>query len=416
MTLLPLLLALGGNCGSQPETLAPNVLVVLIDDAGFDLVANSCTPTIDAFAAESLWFENAWSLPSCSPTRAQALTGQHAYRTGIGGNVKESGINHGLPLSVPTLPDYWPGSTGLAGKWHLSHQDTGSPLDPLSHGWGWHVGSIANLGFDGYTEPCTNPGGGNAYDNWVRTANGVETCSTAYATTDTADQAILGMQRMPEPWLVWAAFNAPHSPAHCPPGHLLDCGLCQPVNQESMLEALDAELERVLAEVPRDAWVFLLADNGTSGVVYGDPKAKSTVYQGGVNVPFMVRGPGVTPGTTDALVSTVDMLATLLDLAGEPPAASAVDSVSFVPVLYGGAGSREHVYAERFEPNGLPGTADYWNQAVRNVDGYKLIRRWVDGWLVSEELYHLPSDPDEDTPLALSGSAYDELTDYLDGV
>ena len=53
-------------------------------------------------------------------------------------------------------------------------------------------------------------------------------------------------------------------------------------------------------------------------------------------MPFLVRGPGVAPGSTSsAIVSNVDLGATILDLAGVPPAATPTDGRSFAGELTG---------------------------------------------------------------------------------
>jgi hypothetical protein len=70
----------------------PNLLLVIVDDFGVDLVGAygeaadpPCTPTIDGLVAEGVLFRNAWTNPVCSPTRAALFTGRYGFRTGIGG-------------------------------------------------------------------------------------------------------------------------------------------------------------------------------------------------------------------------------------------------------------------------------------------------------------------------------------------
>ena len=68
-----------------------NFLILVADDVGIDQLASydlgsdlPLTPTLDALAANGVLFRNAYSSPVCSPSRAQLLTGRHAFRTGIG--------------------------------------------------------------------------------------------------------------------------------------------------------------------------------------------------------------------------------------------------------------------------------------------------------------------------------------------
>src|SRR5262245_51865765 len=76
-----------------------NVLIVVADDLGTDLVGcfgdptmRPPTPTLDALAANGLVFTNAHADPVCSPSRAALMTGRYAFRTGVG-----DGLSPGMP-------------------------------------------------------------------------------------------------------------------------------------------------------------------------------------------------------------------------------------------------------------------------------------------------------------------------------
>ena len=70
------------------EKSPPNIIVILLDDAGFSdysfLGAAIQTPTIDALAASGITISNFYVQPRCSPTRASLLTGQHPHSVGLG--------------------------------------------------------------------------------------------------------------------------------------------------------------------------------------------------------------------------------------------------------------------------------------------------------------------------------------------
>lgn len=116
------------------------------------------------------------------------------------------------------------------------------------------------------------------------------------------------------------------------------------------------------------------------------------MYQGGVHVPLLVAGAGVvgTNRISSALVNTIDLFPTILELTGVDPTAvvpsgTKIDGVSMLPYIE----NREHpqargwVFAEQFG-NRFDGR---WQRAIR--DGrYKLIKRW-DG---TRELYDLSAD------------------------
>ena len=75
------------DCEEDP---APNILLVIADDLGLDASSQynisaqqPVTPVMDQLADQGLVFENAWSNPTCSPTRAGILTGKFGSRTNV---------------------------------------------------------------------------------------------------------------------------------------------------------------------------------------------------------------------------------------------------------------------------------------------------------------------------------------------
>ena len=397
MTILGLALALLAPQLPSPRVEVPqkpNIVLVLADDLGVDLIAAygegpspACTPTIDALTAEGQLYRNAWTNPTCSATRAELMTGRYGFRTGIG----RPGSTAVLDLGEITLPEMMSGYDNAAvGKWHLAG---GDETHPNNSGFARFAGSLGS--------------GVSDYFDWEKTEDGSQYQTTTYTTTDTTNEAINSVLSMQEPWFLYVAYNAPHAPYHNPPADLCTCstGFCAASRGgkfrrgRAALEAMDTELARLLAVVENvdpDALIVFVGDNGTAGGLSEPPfdgsRAKGTVYEGGINVPLIIKGPEVVPGEVEALVCTTDLFATFADLAGAP--SQAEDSVSMVPYLQGSSAPiREYVYAEYFSPNG-PGPYTVHNRAVRR-DRYKLIRR--EGQ--PDELYDLLNDPFELTDL-----------------
>ena len=415
ISLLPLLALI-----AAPQTTTPNVVLIVADDLGVDMVAAyaegtnpPCTPNIDQLASQGMLFRRAWTNPTCSPTRAAMLTGRHGFRTGIGFPITNQ--ESGLPLSELTLPEMLAGyDSAAAGKWHL-HGNLGN-THPNDTGFGSYAGSIR--------------GSVNNYFNWPKITNGQQSISTNYAVSETVDDAVAEMGAMQEPWLLYVSFNAIHSPFHVPPSNLCPSsgcaggGFCQnlggnPSNTQmakAMTEAMDSEIGRLLTAVDGadpDAYIFFLGDNGTPNQVSQAPflstHAKGTMYEGGINVPLIVKGPSVANAECNALVSVVDLFASFAELAGVPSFAE--DSVSMVPYFSDPSLSlRATVYSETFS-NGFTFPAPDHQQAIRN-DQFKLIRRQQGG--VAEQLFDLSQDPFETNNLlpgltVLQQANYDEL-------
>jgi len=126
----------------RPPAGAPNVVVVLIDDAGFGNPATFGgpvqTPTLDRLAARGLRYNRFHVTALCSPTRAALLSGRNHHSVGFG-MVSEVHSN------FPGYDAHWPQSaaslatilrdngynTAAIGKWHLTPDDEQGPAGPF---------------------------------------------------------------------------------------------------------------------------------------------------------------------------------------------------------------------------------------------------------------------------------------------
>ena len=304
------------------------------------------------------------------------------------------------------------------------------------HKFGFFAGSLYNLGTTAVAcgEECTPPDcsgfGSLGYYNWVKTYSPwnnqvlVQECTTTYATTDTADDAIARAQSMRQPWFLQTSFNAPHLPYDLPPTHLCppsgSCSFqyCQGGNAtpaemaSAIMEALDSEFGRMVAAIravdPETVFV-VISDNGTSstaaqgaaGDCFDPERSKGTLYEGGIRVPLIIAGGDVVAGECTALVSAADLFGTIGDLAGVHWAAE--DSISLAPYLAGDLTPlRSTVYAEGFSPNFISPDVDgqpafeptVHTRAIRN-ERYKLIRFTTSTGSQEELFFDLQAAPCE---------------------
>lgn len=441
----------------------PNILLLIGDDMGNE--AFSCyglngnpakTPTLDELCDTGVHFSNFWSQPVCSPTRATMLTGRYGFRTGVGrptgdrdakgyfpdpppkpetapAEPSRGGPPHradaptdwGLPLNEFTLPMAFKVNrqlgyhTAAIGKWHLADR---------RNGWEQHPNIV---GFDHFSGLIR--GFPDSYFTWNKVVDGEWSGATGYAPDDKTNDAIEWLASQHDnPWFLWFAFNLAHTPLHKPPDELLlnDYSRVDPATVPSrmegltyfnmMLEAMDSEIRRILDSLPAaqrsNTFIIFLGDNGSGRPTVRPPfdpmRAKGTVYQGGVNVPLIVTGPGVAAGgVSDALVNSTDIFSTILEMAGidageTVPENVVLDSISFMPYLKEpGAGSmRKWVYADYFEGSfaGIPDA----NYAMRNAE-FKLLRE--DG---NVEFYNLATDPYENDNLLERKLTLDEQANF----
>jgi arylsulfatase A-like enzyme len=419
--------AQGGRADSPP-----NILILIADDLGVDMVGAygehpdpAKTPVIDALAGHGLLFRNAYADPVCSPSRAALITGRDCRHTGFGWGTNYFKEGTELPLSEVCIPEALPAGyhSFAIGKWHLGSLKLSGPLHPNLQGFEHFRGCMGIF-------PDVI---GNGYYDWEKITDGVTSECTTYATTQTVNDALELIQSAGSaPWFAYVAFNAPHAPFHKPPAILhtynlpLDIADHIPIHAKAMTQAMDTEIGRLLGTlgsgVLANTYVIFVGDNGTSMLATTSPfipeHAKGTVYEGGINVPLIIAGPGVATGECDALVSVTDVFSTIMQLTGS--AANAQDSVSLVPYLSQPAlpSLRATVYSEMFKPNG---TGAY-SMRLRSLRGprYKLMYSYTLSNLpTTRQFFDLQADPWETQDLlpgpldAQEQAAYDALAAEL---
>jgi arylsulfatase A-like enzyme len=407
-SLLACLLVLPEDLPAQTKPAAkPNVLLIVSDDQGYaDVGFQGCkdipTPHLDRLAREGLHCTSGYvTHPFCSPTRAALMAGRYQQRFGHENNVYFDPNDHreGLPTNERLLPAFLRDGgyvTGWIGKWHLGAAPEFSPLKR------------------GFVEAFGFIGGGHRYQNWkVNPAaeyqvpilrNGEPVEVTNHLTVAFGAEAAAFIRRhKAEPWFLYLAFNAPHTP-HEPTAErqerfasIADTKRRAYAAQVSLMDDAIGETLTALRDTDQQqrTLVFFFSDNGGPITVNGSINAplragKGSVYEGGVRVPFVVSWPGRLPGGRDYTqpVSSVDVFATALGVAGVPmPADRKYDSVNLLPFLSG-------------EKSGAPHDHLFWRtssgQWASRQGASKLVRQSGK----SDELYDLAADIGEANDLA----------------
>jgi arylsulfatase A-like enzyme len=223
---LGLALLLSGSAAG--EGVRPNILLLILDDVGTELVGAyeegddpASTPNIDSLAEDGVLFRNVYSSPVCSPTRATILTGRYGFANGIG-----EVANGLIREDIPNLPAFLPAEyrKGVVGKWHLARRnDEGYVRHPVDF-----------AGFESYAGKPGNfavPHTSNHYYHWekftaVAGQEGYETevfwCMPfshghCYITSVMIDDVIDRVRAYDgEPWFLWVGFQAIHLPLDHP--------------------------------------------------------------------------------------------------------------------------------------------------------------------------------------------------------
>ncbi|MCB9668763.1 MAG: sulfatase-like hydrolase/transferase [Alphaproteobacteria bacterium] len=332
----------------RPADAPPNIVVLLVDDAGyadFSLTGSPTmrTPAIDGIAAEGVTFDTAYvAAPICSPSRAALLTGRYPQRFGHEHNPPPSlAPRAGIPTTEVLLSDRLKQAgyaTGLFGKWHLG---AAPPYLPNARGFDAFEGVLRG-------ERSYFPGEPEGLAAWRVDGDVVEE-TFPYVTDRIADASIAFMEaHQSEPFFALVAFTAVHTPLEAHPADLA----VQPEalqGQRRTLGAMTTALDRAVGAIDRaihdlgledDTLVFFLNDNGAGVRNAGDNSpfrgGKGRLWEGGVHVPFVVRWPGVAPAgqRRAAMVSSLDIVPTAL-AAARVPLPSGLDGLDLAGVLRG---------------------------------------------------------------------------------
>ena len=416
--LLPVVAALTLGCdGSTPAAPSdgpPNIVLIVLDDLDYeDLGAYGgreiATPHLDRLAAEGTRFTQYYaSSPVCSPTRAAILTGLEPARLGLRQIVRRRS-RRGIPRRVPTLGELLR-DAGLAtahvGKWHLGTQRL--EFLPMAKGFDHTV----------RRQPADDSEKGlyTHYELVIDEQSSRRVDGTSHLTTDLTDEALRLLGELRSPFFLDLWYWAPHAPYSVPADYDNSATGYDLSSRQgryaAMVSNVDHQIGRILASLDElgmreRTLVLVTSDNGgvrqlrASRTLRG---GKSTLYEGGIRVPLIARWPGhVAAGRVDdSVVTSIDLLPTLAEIAGQTPAGP-VSGQSFAgALLTGEAVARAHPLffeakrsREYFdEPHGR-----YVSYAVRDGQ-WKLVFGADLAAAARPELYDLAADPGETTDLA----------------
>ena len=407
----------------------PNILFIFSDDHAEHAISAygskvNQTPHLDRLAAGGARFTNSFVTNSiCTPSRATLLTGQYSHKNGVPVFNRFDGSRDHVAKRLQAGGYH----TGIIGKWHLGSDPTG---------------------FDRW---IVLPGQGN-YVNPQFLVPGHALTIEGHCTDLTGDLAIEFLKTRPQdkPFFLMVHQKAPHrnwqpdernkakfKDAVIPePATLLDDYATRPAalpeNQQTIardltkndlkqepppglagtelvkwkyqrymqdylacVQGVDDNVGKLLDHLDAegladDTIVMYSADNGW---YLGDLGMydKRFMYEPGLRVPLLARGPGIKPGVTpEQFVANIDLAPTFLDLAGLPVPES-MQGQSLAPLLRGESPAdwRQTVYYRYYHDPGHHNTRAHYG--VRTAT-HKLIHYWKkDAW----ELFDLLKDPTE---------------------
>ena len=389
------LLAISGASASE-EDRPPHVVLVLAGDLGWGQLSahghrTISTPGLDQLATEGMDLEVFFANPEGGTSRAALLTGRYPYRSGVSGSSHGEATLPGFQITLAEILRDHGWKTALFGRW--------------TSGANWPHCPQAQ-GFDHFEGFFGNPPGilSSISDDVVPTdpTSLVERALSFLDSSQLADQPSFTLLTLPS--------------------LVADASRTEETHQA--IEELDramGTLQKALEEkgLADQTLIWFLADNGPRippGTEFGRENAflrggRTSVHEGGVRVPSLIRWPGRIPdGSTFSRITTLlDVFPTVLDVAGidfRSLDLPRLDGLSLAPVFFSGGNPERwpnRVLLNSWTP---PGYQTHKASVSVRTDRWLALRdpRWRrtetsenhSGW----ELYDLRADPYQRTDLA----------------
>lgn len=394
------------------EARKPNVVIVLTDDQGYgDLACHGNpflkTPHLDRLRDESVRFTDFHVDSYCTPTRAALMTGRYAHRVGGWGTISGRNMLRDGEVTMADVFRYNGYRTGHFGKWHLGSSYPYRPTDRGFDEWLGHG--------DGGTG-CTTDSWGNdrVNDHYIHNGRWEDTPRAGYESDVFFDAAMQFIRtRQHQPFFVYLATYAPHSPCSIPDPHwAADYRDNVPLRTAyfySSIARVDQNLGRLRAFLRAEGLcdntlLIFLTDNGTAegDRVFnaGMRGRKGSPYDGGHRVPCFFHWPAggfAKARAVDRLTAHLDWLPTLVDLCAlRLPRPVELDGVSLRPLLADPRApwpARTLVLGTPLNQTGPnPTPPRYGTNCAVMTDRWRLVN--------DKELYDMTADPAQNRDLA----------------
>lgn len=309
----------GATWGHAHEQNRPNVILIMVDDLGYNDL--SCfghpeikTPVLDQLARDGMRLTGFYSGASvCTPSRMALLTGCYPVRMGWKKGVVgyKMGLREGLHPRAITMAEIFQNAgytTGISGKWHLGSEP---PCRPHRQGFDTSY----------YIDKSNN----QTRQIWRGDEVIEEKFVNRYLTEQFTEQALNFIQRNHNsPFFLYLPYTAPHFPVEAHPDWKGKSGFGA---YGDVVEELDARIGEICDALKKldlagNTVVVFCSDNGPqpgqAASAYPWRGMKWSALEGGTRVPCIIRWPGkIHAGTSsDELVSAMDLLPTLCHLTG----------------------------------------------------------------------------------------------------
>ena len=275
-------------CSGTPRP--RNLLLITLDTMRADRLpsygfSGVDTPALDRIAAEGAVFEQAFaSVPLTLPSHASLFTGLYPHRLNLRDNV-----------ATPLAPEFTTMAEALRDRGLMTGAFVASGVLGPSRG--------LDQGFVVYNDAVA--AGCSSAPRARRPANEV------------VDEALKWIAEQPTAFFAWVHLYDTHRPYQLPSDY-------QGRYDNPYLEAIafeDTQISRLIAHLEArrildDTLIVVTGDHGESLGDHGEDSHGIFIYQEGLHVPLIVRGPGILPRRIGAVTRLVDLMPTVLELFG----------------------------------------------------------------------------------------------------
>ncbi|WP_052343393.1 sulfatase-like hydrolase/transferase [Saccharicrinis fermentans] len=331
----------------------PNVIVLLVDDAGyadfgFAGSKDLKTPNIDKLANNGMVFTDAHvSASVCGPSRAGIMTGRYQQRFGFECN--PSSDHSGVDLGETTIGEAMQQAgytTAAFGKWHLGYEPEYNPnARGFDYSWGFLSGGRRYFSNKTQDQP--------GHTHSIR-ENGQFTTFEGYLTDRLGDKAVEFIDKnKKDPFFMYWAPNAVHTPMEATEEDMALFKGHPRQKLAAMTWALDRSVGKIVQKLKdedllNNTLIFFLSDNGgahnNQSSNYPLKGFKGNKYEGGHRVAFFMHWPEeIEKGTYNGLTSSLDIFATSIAVTGKQVHTNkTLDGVNLIPYVKNGIAESPH--------------------------------------------------------------------------
>lgn len=346
--------SLGCVSCQEKQNEKPNIVIILADDLGWGDVgfhgSKIQTPNLDQLSEYGIQMNRFYTAPVSSPTRAGLMTGRYPNRFGIRETVIPPWRDFGLDPEEEILPEMlakagYPNRV-IIGKWHLGHSR--KIYYPLSNGFTHFYGHL-NGAIDYFTHE--REGELDWHNDWESSYD------QGYATdliTKEAVQCIHQYTKEKEPFFLYVAYNAPHTPLQAKAEDIAlytdDIESLTPKEKKvatfsAMVTCMDRGIGQIYEAlkqngIEKNTLFIFFSDNGAEpnggGTNFPLRGTKFDEWDGGVRVPAIISYPNKFKGSRqiDQVTGFVDMMPTIRALLNiKEETKRPFDGIDISPVL-----------------------------------------------------------------------------------